>query len=136
MARFSTSQLAYIPELELKVYLATSFWARLVGLMGLPEDEIRPLLISGCRSIHTVGMRCAVDVVFLHTQKKMPGWAEIVALHEHLRPGRIKLCMSADSVLEIWAGGIGQPSLTVGQNFVIDDAINPSHGGEIRLSKT
>ncbi len=119
MGRFSDSRQVYIPELKLNVYLATSFWARLVGLMGLPEVEIHPILIPRCRSIHTVGMRCAIDVIFLHGHERMHGSAEIVALHEHLRPGRIKVNRSADSVLEIWAGGIGRHSLTVGQSLVL-----------------
>ncbi len=125
-----------IPELELEVFLATDFRARLVGLAGLHRDEIRPLLIPRCKSIHTIGMRCAIDAIFLRSQERLTGGAEIVALHDHLGPGQIKTCRSADSVLEIWSGGIDQLDLTVGQNFVFDHAIIRRHGGEFRLPET
>jgi len=40
--------------------------ARLLGLAGLDRDEAGPgLLIPGCRSVHTFGMRFALDLVFL-----------------------------------------------------------------------
>ena len=50
----------------LTVHLARSARARLLGLAllrDLPPD--RALLIAGCRSVHTFGMRFALDVVFL-----------------------------------------------------------------------
>ena len=45
--------------------VADRFGLRLRGLSGLDEDELVPLLIPRCRSIHTFGMRTPIDVVWL-----------------------------------------------------------------------
>jgi trehalose synthase len=48
------------------VPLATSFRTRLFGLSRLDRDEVRAgLLIPRCSSVHTFGMRFALDLVFL-----------------------------------------------------------------------
>lgn len=49
-----------------EVPVASTRYARLLGLSNLHLDEAGPgLLIPGCRSIHTFGMRFALDLVFL-----------------------------------------------------------------------
>lgn len=68
--------------LGLRVFVARRFRARLLGLAGLrqvPADCM--LLIPGCRSVHTVGMRFAIDVTFvdrqgreLRTVRGVPPW--------------------------------------------------------------
>jgi uncharacterized protein len=46
--------------------VAVGLRARLLGLAGLDPDEAGPgLLIPRCRSVHTFGMRFALDLVFL-----------------------------------------------------------------------
>jgi uncharacterized membrane protein (UPF0127 family) len=46
--------------------LAVDFRARLLGLAGLEREEVgEGLLIPGCASVHTFGMRFALDLVFL-----------------------------------------------------------------------
>ena len=46
------------------VRLAATPLARLRGLLGRPPSPV-PLLIVPARSVHTVGMRRPIDVVFL-----------------------------------------------------------------------
>ena len=48
------------------VHEATTFGARLLGLSFMrPPPEDHALLIPNCRSVHTFGMRFAIDVTFL-----------------------------------------------------------------------
>jgi uncharacterized protein len=52
--------------LDREVPEATGFRARLLGLAHLDRDEAGPgLLIPRCSSVHTFGMRFALDLVFL-----------------------------------------------------------------------
>jgi uncharacterized protein len=49
-----------------EVPVASTRCARLLGLSHLDVDEAGPgLLIPRCRSVHTFGMRFALDLVFL-----------------------------------------------------------------------
>ena len=49
-----------------RVPVATGFGSRLLGLALLDRERAGPgLLIPRCRSVHTFGMRFAVDLVFL-----------------------------------------------------------------------
>ena len=49
-----------------EVPVATTRRARLLGLAGLDLDQAGPgLLIPRCDSVHTFGMRFALDLVFL-----------------------------------------------------------------------
>ena len=73
---------------ELDVILAEGLRSRMVGLLGargLPERTA--LLIPRCHSVHTVGMRFALDVVFAR-RADPAGPLEIVAVHPEVRPGR------------------------------------------------
>ena len=50
----------------MQVPVATGFRSRLLGLALLDRERAGPgLLIPRCRSVHTFGMRFAVDLVFL-----------------------------------------------------------------------
>jgi uncharacterized membrane protein (UPF0127 family) len=73
--------------------------ARLMGLRGLdrfPADHA--LLIAPCHSVHTFGMRFAVDVAFLDAA------GQLVRLAPAVPPGRVLVCLRARSVLETAAG--------------------------------
>lgn len=79
--------------------MAESGWDRTRGLLGRPPLEGgQGLLITRCRSVHTVGMGYAIDVVFLDRRGR------IVRVVERLRPMRLAMCFRASSVLEL-AGG-------------------------------
>ena len=63
---------------------AVSLWERLRGLLG--RTSLGPdaaLLIERCGSVHTVGMRFALDLVFLDR-----AW-RIVSVARNVRPGRL-----------------------------------------------
>lgn len=92
-----------------RVACAESLADRCRGLLGRPApgaDE--GMLIQPCSSIHTLGMRYPIDVVWLdrdHTIRK---------LVDNLRPGRFSFCPGARAVLELGAGQIRRLALARG----------------------
>jgi uncharacterized membrane protein (UPF0127 family) len=86
---------------------AESFGVRLLGLALLSADRAGPgLLIPGCSSVHTFGMRFALDLVFLG------GSGEVLAVRRAVPPGRFVRCRGAESVLELPAKGGEAPGAT------------------------
>jgi len=91
------------------VRVAERGWDRTRGLLGRARIEGgEGLLITRCSSVHTVGMRYAIDVVFLDREGRI---ARIV---EGLRPMRMALCLGAASVLELAEGQAARLSLRPG----------------------
>jgi uncharacterized protein len=86
----------------LLVPVAADFRSRLLGLAGLERAEAGPgLLIPRCASVHTCGMRFALDLVFLDRAGR-PLRAR------RLPPGRLAWQRGAAAVLEIPAGEGGE----------------------------
>jgi uncharacterized membrane protein (UPF0127 family) len=76
--------------------------ARLVGLAG--RADLPPgvaLHLSRCRSVHTFGMRFALDLVWLDHE------GAVVRVDRAVPPCRVRTCRAARSVLETRAGGAG-----------------------------
>lgn len=66
-----------------RCYRASTWWARLVGLLGTPDlgaDEA--LWLEPCRSVHTWGMRTTIDIAFLDDSGR------VLAVHPSVRAGR------------------------------------------------
>lgn len=51
-----------------EVYLAETFWDRLVGLMFLKKERMHGLILMNSPSIHTCFMRFNIDVVFINSK--------------------------------------------------------------------
>jgi uncharacterized protein len=82
-----------------RIVVARGLRARLRGLAfrrGMDADE--GLLIPRCCSVHTLGMRFAIDIVFLDAN------GEVVEVRHRVGPGRVVCCRRADAVLETLAG--------------------------------
>ena len=83
-----------------RVTIAASFWQRFRGLLGqrdLPCDH--GLLLRPGGSVHTIGMRFAIDVLFLDRHLR------ILAVTHRLTPCRFAAAPSGTrSVLELAAG--------------------------------
>jgi uncharacterized membrane protein (UPF0127 family) len=78
------------------VPVAKSFSARLLGLAMLRAERAGPgLLIPRCSSVHTFGMRFALDVVFLG------GSGTVLSARRAVPPRRLVRCRGAESVLEL-----------------------------------
>jgi len=83
----------------LLVLEATSFSSRLLGLALLAElPACTALLISPCRSVHTFGMRFALDLLFLDAD-----WS-VIRRVDFVAPRRVVRCRTARAVLETRAG--------------------------------
>lgn len=86
---------------ELRV--ARGFLARLRGLAlrsGMPRGAAG-LVIPRCRSVHTLGMRFEIDVVFLG------GDGRVLRVAEGVPPLRLVSCRGAAAVIETPAGEAG-----------------------------
>jgi hypothetical protein len=98
------------------VYRARSPWARLKGLLGnthLPSGC--GLLFERCCAVHTLGMRRAIDVVFLGAGGR------VLELHRGLGAGRIAYCSKAQGVLELAAGDAWRLGLWTGCTVLFID---------------
>ena len=103
------------------VTVAKTAWAKIVGLLGHQRLETgKGLLLPGCRSIHTCGMRFAIDAVFVDR-----GW-RVVAIKPHLVPWRLVWPVwKAWGVVELPAGSLQAMELLVGDQLSV---IEPSSG--------
>jgi uncharacterized membrane protein (UPF0127 family) len=82
-----------------RAYVAEGTRARLLGLAWL--DDIPGdcgLLIPRCSSVHTFGMRFALDIYFLDHERRVIRRAEAVP------PRRVLRCRGASAILERAAG--------------------------------
>jgi len=92
--------------LGLEVPVATGLRARLLGLGCLDRaDAGLGLLIPRCSSVHTFGMRFALDVCFLDVR------GGLLAVRLAVPARRVASHRGADAVLEIPAGEGGEFSL-------------------------
>ncbi len=99
-----------------RVQIATSWWARLKGLLGKAHLEPgEALIIPRCNAIHTMGMRFAIDVLFLKQD-------QIIKIAPHTRPGRLVFAVGADCVIELPAGAVAN-SHTKQQDVVLQEAL-------------
>jgi len=82
--------------LDQEVPVARGLRARLLGLAFLDAEEAGAgLLIPRCASVHTFGMRFALDVLFLEPENG------VVAIHLGVPPRRVLAHRGAGAVLEL-----------------------------------
>lgn len=87
------------------MYIADTRKARLLGLAGL-KDVPYPsaLLILGCSSVHTFGMRFHIDVLFLDEHRN------VIGERRGLGPCRIAWQRGAKAALEFPSSYAGEPT--------------------------
>jgi len=73
------------PGGPVRVVVAEGFRLRLLGLMRLGAEEVEPLLIPRCRSIHMHGMRTPIDLAWLEVER---GQVRVLEIVGSLGPGR------------------------------------------------
>lgn len=85
-----------------RVKLASRFGQRLIGLLN--RRSLSPqegLLLTPCRAVHTLGMRFAVDVIFLNDRQ------QVVKIITNMPPNRFSpVVKDACTVLELAAGRV------------------------------
>jgi uncharacterized protein len=94
----------------LNISVAKTFFQRAIGLLSRVRlDASEGMYFPHTNSIHTWGMRFAIDVVYLN------GDGEIVRIQPCLKPFRVSWCWGAASVVELAAGAAAAHSLVVGR---------------------
>ena len=100
------------------VEYARSYYERLRGLLGRPcLEQGCALLIERCRAVHTIGMRFALDLVFLNRD-----W-QVVRLVESVPPGRLLVWggWRSTRVLECASGSAGAARLRIGEKLIWEE---------------
>ncbi len=108
-----TPALARLPRRELTdgvvVLTAASFRSRLRGLLGADDLPARHgLLLTGTGSVHTLGMRFALDLIWLARD------GSVLRVDEAVARGRHRRCRGARAVIETRAGDGSVVALAVG----------------------
>jgi uncharacterized membrane protein (UPF0127 family) len=96
-----------------RVWKAASAIERMRGLLGRPPllaDE--GLLIDACNMVHTVGMRYALDLVFLNAT------GHVQKLVHNVKPLRCAGALAAKSTLELPAGSLTLLNLRMGEQLI------------------
>lgn len=101
-----------------EVRIAFSLTSRWVGLSGERSLPTRGgLLLSPARGVHTLGMRFAIDVIFLSRQMRVLG------LVPGVPPWRVLLApRGTGRVLELAAGQIAATGLKTGTFILVETA--------------
>ncbi len=95
-----------------RVRLAGTSRERRRGLLGETAfDNISGLWIVPCEAVHTFGMKMPIDSIFL--DKRLC----VKSLRTNLKPGRVAICLSAHSVLELPAGTVTSSGTAVGDRL-------------------
>jgi uncharacterized membrane protein (UPF0127 family) len=77
------------------IRIADTPWRRLRGLLGHREPPPFALLLPRTRSVHTVGMRFALDLHWLDAQ------GSTVRVDRAVPPWRVRSCRGAAAILEV-----------------------------------
>ncbi|UGS38279.1 DUF192 domain-containing protein [Capillimicrobium parvum] len=98
MTRFCEPPARVLPG-GLRVYTARTPRSRTLGLAWLPSmDPAAALHFPRCRSVHTFGMRFALDLVWLDAA------GAVLRVDRDVPPRRLRSCRRARSVVEVAAG--------------------------------
>jgi len=123
-ARDATSGVVVVNRLR----CADTHWSRLFGLLGtkeLPSGE--GLWLKRSRQVHMIGMRYAIDVLFLDDALR------VVHAVAALPPGAVSpKVTAASSVVELAAGTIGRAGLTVGARLAFEPAVVSTADAAVR----
>ncbi len=94
LRRLASIDVVELPGVDVRV--ADDPLARLLGLAGL--RALPPgvgLLLPRTRSVHTLGMRFPLDLVWLD------GEGNVMRIDRMVRPGRVRACRDARAVIEL-----------------------------------
>lgn len=97
-----------------RVWRADRAWSRMRGLLGHPQlrsDAQEALWLTPCNNVHTLGMRYALDIVFLDRA------GCVLDFQERVQPRRMRLCWAARHTVELASGGIAALAITVGEQW-------------------
>lgn len=94
LRRLALIEVVALPDIDVRV--AADPLARLLGLAGLRAlPPATALLLPRTRSIHTLGMRFALDLLWLDDEGR------VVRIDRGVRPWRVRGCRAASQVVEL-----------------------------------
>ena len=94
------------------VELADTPRSRRKGLLSRDQLALSEgLWIAPCEAVHTFGMSCPIDLVFVDRRLR------VVRLVESIRPRRISIAWRAYSVLELAPGSIRESCTRIGDSL-------------------
>lgn len=114
--------------IDFDLLLADGAWARTVGLLADRRLDVGiGLLIPRCASVHTVGMRFAIDVCFVCWPPPEAERVEVLSVRENLRPGRAARLARGGAgprrrdvgALELAAGEAGRLGIVAGKPIFV-----------------
>lgn len=98
--------------------LANTFFSRLKGLLGTQQFESgKGLIIRPCNSIHTIGMKYAIDVLFMDEHD------QILKIVMDMPAGKFSLCRNGSYVVELPAGIAAATGTAVGDRLSITEEL-------------
>lgn len=99
-----------------KVHVARSFFQRLIGLLNRSSlDKSEGLLFYKAPAIHTIGMRFAIDILFLDASLC------VIALFQHVKPNRILPYVSSHCTVELLAGQSEEKGIQPGVKLHLEE---------------
>ena len=108
--QFKTGWLVCQAQVLSSLNIADTSATRRRGLIGQTEIET-PLLIDSCKWIHTLGVKCPIDVAYLDAEMQ-------VIKVSKMKPSRLAMpVLSAKHVLEASAGTFENWGLVVGHTL-------------------
>lgn len=94
--------------------VANDFFTRLKGLLGTRLLESgKGLIIRPCNSIHTVGMKYAIDVLF------MDKYDQVLKIAMFMPAGKFSICRNSSYVVELPAGVIATTGTSLGDRLAL-----------------
>ena len=97
--------------------MATTWFERAAGLLfRSPLRDHEALRIAPCGSVHTVGMRYPIDVVFVDRAGR------VQKLARDVRPLRAAMCLRGAATFEFRSGAIDRLRLGVGDTLLTQTA--------------
>lgn len=96
--------------------IADNFFTRLIGLLRHKNlTTHQALLIKPCNSVHTLGMRFSIDILFLSKEMK------VLKIVEALPSRRAARCANAAFALEVAAGQAHIKGINIGDELVCNE---------------
>jgi len=99
-----------------EVRIPDSFYHKAKGLLG--EELLNNntgMLLKQCSSIHMIGMKIPLDVLFLAKD------GTVLKCVNNLQPWKIAACLKASTTLELASGSIKKLGLVTGMKLEIRD---------------
>lgn len=121
----SISNLTRDSILASHVLVADHASTRRKGLLG--RDTLLPqegLWIVPCEAVHTIGMRFAIDLVYLDRKNI------VKKVRSNVRPWRMSACLSAHSILELASGTVQRTQTRPGDRLAFAASL-PTPGNEL-----